>query len=397
MSFSASPTRRVRTVLLVVAVALTGGGLAGLRVVKPLPSAEDVFGLAQDFVAEHRTAHFEGVMTTTFAPDPDDEEADEPEEPETGRMSGDFDTKVGSRTLAIASDGVNETIVVGKAIYYRWAEDEAGLENELFAKESLEDDEFGVLAGAMEVSSGLSPTGDGLTELFELAAEPALVSHDGDASVIRVKLDPQKLFGLMGKKLKFSMTLTLTVGDGGELRKIHTAGSVMGSGIDSTVNYTDWGKPVAIAAPDASRIDPTPDVEEADLQAFTAAPLYLPASLPEGWEVTWGEVLSAEDSGDDCEQVELDFEDPDSDEDRYVYLYEMPTSCAPALEDDMVPFRAGSYVGGVSTDEDDYTWVQIKIDDKTTIQADTTLPPAEIATLLATLKPLTFPLPAGDA
>ena len=149
-----------------------------------------------------------------------------------------------------------------------------------------------------------------------------------------------------------------------------------------TLRFEDWGKAVAVAAPPADQLDPTPGIEQAQVAAFKDTELYMPKAIPAGWKLVRAVVLPAEETKEDCAQVELQYADPASPGRNYLSLYQFPIGCL--LPFDGEPFAAGAYRGYGRSSKEEGTLVQITVG-ATTLQAKTTLSLQELAALLKNL------------
>src|SRR5207248_3333866 len=109
-----------------------------------------------------------------------------------------------------------------------------------------------------------------------------------------------------------------------------------------------------------------------------------PAGLPAGWVLQGATVLAPGDTVEGCAQVELDYGDPNDPNHGYLTLFEFPPSCARPLGGG--PFRAGPYAGEV-TQSSDGLLAQF-VAGPTLLQAGTDLSVADLATVLANLRPL---------
>ncbi len=120
-----------------------------------------------------------------------------------------------------------------------------------------------------------------------------------------------------------------------------------------------------------------------------------PAS-PSGGVLDFADVIPAEDTLEECDQVEVDYIDPDDEEAGYLYLFQLPVTCAdPKPPAGAQPFRAGANRGWITVDPEDGVQAQLVVG-RTVLQADTDLVPAELARVLAQLVPLDFSVtPAG--
>ena len=88
--------------------------------------------------------------------------------------------------------------------------------------------------------------------------------------------------------------------------------------------------------------------------------------------------------------MELDYVDPDDEEGGYLYIYELPLTCAdlqPPVGSQ--PLRAGPNRGWVTMDPEEGVTAQITVG-STVLNVETDLIPAELARVLGHLVPLDF-------
>jgi hypothetical protein len=396
MTVSESRPRAYRRLLLAASVGLTLTGLAATQTVQAVATPMAVLDQARDFLDAHPTVRFTGDMTETFDDSfVDDEDTTATTNPDglgststsKSRTRGEIDSKNDALHALddAGGDGASEMIQVDRVMYSRFADSVAELPNEKWAKFDLAALSEGMSAPASQEESDLSG-------VLKFAAAPQRVTRDGNVTTIAVELDPVKMFGEGATKFLKSISAKLAVADGGEVRwmQLDTKGTDFVS--SARMTFADWGAPVVIVAPSDDQVDATPDTNEEAIAAWKDAPLYMPDSIPEGWVMDYADVIDAEDTAEGCAQVELDFEPPGGAQDEdapYLYLYELPTPCADdSSGSGMAAFRAGPYTGVIDTDKDGISLAQIAVDSKTTIQADTSLTPAELATVLSRLRPL---------
>jgi hypothetical protein len=204
-------------------------------------------------------------------------------------------------------------------------------------------------------------------------------------STIEADVIPATLYGRTLSRHVAWVTLRAVIADDGEVQRMQLLTRAEAS-ILSRVQFSDWGaKAIAIAAPPTTQLDTTPPIAQAKLASFTSAPLLMPKTLPPGWELVRAGVLAADDTQEGCAQAELAYEDQKRGDAGYLYLYELPKSCAAQPPGDATAFAAGNYTGFAS--QEDGPYVQIVVG-RTTVQAVSDLPLAELATTLSELVPL---------
>ena len=294
--------------------------------------------------------------------------------------------------VTVRSDGTSsELLTVGDRSFGRFAEeDDEELSAQKWVAFDAEEEHIGL------AEPGVVGLGDPsrLRDLIGDAAEPRVQRRRGRVSVVLARVDVhdderfEELDSLTG-------TLELTARDDGRVDRmvVDARGEADdGSTFEARVDFrfSGWGDVVDIAAPDESDIDPTPSVEEERVAGFADAPLLQPAGIPERWVLDFGDVIPADDTAEECDQVELDYVDPDDEDGGYLYLYELPLTCAdlqpPAGSQ---PFQAGPNRGWVVADPEEGVTAQIRVD-RTVLNVDTDLVPAELARVLGQLVPLDF-------
>lgn len=388
---------RVRRVLLVISVVLCLTGFVATRTVASPPTPMAILDQARDFLKAHPTVRFTGATTTT-SPD-SSSAADTPATTSPDGLGSTSTSKsrshgeINSAKHALhevddaGADGASEMVQLDKVSYSRFADTLDKLQSQKWAKYDLANLPQGVSVPATQPQDQSDLSG-----VLKFASSPQRVARDGNVTTISVDLDPVKLFGEAATKALKSMTAKLAVIDGGEVRsmQVHISGKDFVS--ETRVAFADWGAPVTIFAPSDDQVDPTPDTNEEAIAAWHDAPLYMPTAIPAGWALDYADVIGAADTAEGCAQVELDFEPPGGADDNnapYMYIYELPTACADNTAGTSAQaFRAGSHSGVIDTGKDGISMAQLTIDAKTTIQAETTLTPAELATVLSRLGPL---------
>jgi hypothetical protein len=296
--------------------------------------------------------------------------------------------------LSEESEGFTyEVIGIGDTFYVREAEDVDDLPDEKWAEfdPGESDERSGVvrppigdegLAGGPGATAAGSPTD--LRRILRVAASPEVLRRTDDGLlVVGADLDPDRAFGdTIGEDLD-SARLELTTTRRGRVARMVIRFEAEDEKGSVDYRLSGWNRPVRVVPPPDDEIDPTPLVDEEELAGFTAAPLLQPAAIPEGWVFDGAYVLPAEETVEECEQVELDYIDPDS-EDGFLWLYELPIDCA-----DLAPERGSvAFPGrpGWVLDEDGFVSAQIVVG-RTVVQAQTDLEPADLAAVLAELVP----------
>jgi hypothetical protein len=369
-----------------VAAALVGALLVLVLGEDQPPLAVRLLDRSRGFLAEARSATFE---TTTKI------EADE-------ELGGDF-TVEGKGVVAFPdrfrlseeSDGYTvEVIGIGEAYFVRESDDADDLGEEKWAEyDPADDDErSGVvrppvgdegLAGDPSGRAAGSPTE--LGRILRNARAPRVVREtDGGRAVVRADLDADRAFGdVIGEDLD-SATVEVTTTRRGRMSRIVIAYEAPEEKASIDYRLSAWDRPVQVAAPPEAEIDPTPTIDEEDIAEFTAAPLLQPAAIPEGWVFDGAFVLSPDETVEGCEQVELDYVDPDDPDAGFLWIYLLPVSCA----DLVPPPGSDNYPGrpGWISEDEGFTDAQVVVG-ATVVQVQSDLPPDAIVAVLAELVP----------
>lgn len=221
-----------------------------------------------------------------------------------------------------------------------------------------------------------------IRELLDAVTGPEVAERDGDRYELSAVVD--------------GSDARLTVHESGRVDRVRLSLADGGVEVVSDQSYFAWGEPVTVTRPGPDQIDPTPTVDEEALAGWTASPLYSPRSLPRGWTLEGAGVLPEELTAERCEQVEIDYVDPDDAEAGYLSLFQIPATC-PGLDldppDGARPFAAGPYRGWIDEDGGDGGGlVQIRVG-ATIVQADTDLDLATLVTVLTSLAPLDLDAP----
>ncbi len=359
------------------------------------PSAEALLRRAARYTSDRSSVRFSGrtEVETRFSEERRSRVPDEQASSFTSRSTVDGVVAFPDRArVNVRTDGsTSEFLTAGEGAFARFADEGEDVGGEKWV--SLDPDEELGPAGA-----GVPGLDDpaGLPDLIGDATEPQILRRDGRVGVVRTRVEVQseeddEAFGPL------SGTLELTVRDDGRVDRmvLDVEGGSDGASLDVHVDFrfSGWGDAVEITPPADGEIDATPSIEEERVAAYRDAPLLQPVGIPERWVLDLADVVPAEDTFEECEQVELDYVDPDDDESGFLYLYELPVTCA----DLTVPpgasaFRAGPNRGWLGVDPEEGVTAQLTVG-RTVIQAETDLPPAELTRVLAELRPLDLAVP----
>ena len=391
-----SPSRRSRRwprwvlpLLASAVVAVLIGSVTALVTTDEDPTPAELLADARAFAKAQKTTTFAGRLEI------------ETKEPEGGtftertQISGRARLPDQARYRLVSQEFASEVIALGDRLYTRNADtaDELGAKKWAEFGPDAADERSGVVRPPGP-SEGADALGDpiGLVKTLDAARRPFLVRHDGDVSVIKADVDPARAFGdaVEGGIDRASVVLTLT-DDALDRLVLDTSGD--GGSVHADYRFTRWGAPVEVAAPAQAELDPTPGIEEEAIAAFKdVKQLLQPRGIPEGWVLDFAGILPEDMTAEGCEQLELDYIEPDDPDVGYLTLYELPKSCAD-LEPPRgaEPFRAGPY-SGFADESRDGVLAQIVVGD-TVVQAETDLPLDAVARLLADLVPLNLQVP----
>ncbi|MBV8691908.1 MAG: hypothetical protein JOY57_09640 [Actinobacteria bacterium] len=383
-------------VLWVVVAALLGGSAAALitHKAKP-PSAPKLLARAAAFVKAHPSAALSGDMRIEAADSPGSSSS------AVFRFHVDGVAKMPGRARIIAtageSDGADEAITVDGRHFERQADSKDALAKEKYAEIKPDDTagRTGVVGqrNLLEDADLLSAP-NRIGDVLSAAETPVVVSRAKGVNVVKASLSASKAYGSLAGSIK-EATLTLTALNDGTVQR--TVVNLKNSEANITIEYqwSKWGDSVVIEAPSANEIDATPDIEEEKVAAFKDAPLFQPQALPTGWVLTGASVLSADETAENCPEVEVDYGDPSSQDTGYLTIYQLAATCAdPTAPPGSSAFVAGPYRGFVSSDQGE-TDAQF-LAGRTVVQVQSDLSPAQLSQVMAHLVPLNLakaPLP----
>ena len=321
------------------------------------PGAGELLARAQDFVRDARTVEVTGAGKLEGA----------------GAATGDYyshgEVVFPDRYHLVTSvlDTWFEELVVGHRAWVRTAVGRAELDDEQWVPLAGGD------PGIVGPAAGFANIGPTAVRAFVLDAhDPEVASRSDGHAVLAV--DSQ------GERLR------LTMATGGRVERIGFGTTLNGAGFRGELRLARWDARQRIEPPPDADVDPTPGIDEEDVAAYRDAPLFQPRGIPDGWALDTATVVPADESVEDCDQVELDYLDPDDDENGYLTIYEMPPDCPDHTPIGGTPFTAGPHAGSY-VEEDGELQAEIVIGG-TLVQVQTDLPPSDLAIVLADLLPL---------
>lgn len=357
--------RRIALAVLVAAVLVSGVAAAAVGVDEPA-TPEERLAAVRDFVEGAETVVFEGRQRVELLEDGASTTT-------RVEMSGSAELP-GDAEVTFESDELRaEARFVDGELYVRNDDDP-------FAR--LDGVDGSVVRGGDVPAADLVGLPVDLGRLLDLARRPELV---GDAELL-VHLDGGAVFGPDDVTKQATMRVTVD-GDHRPLRyELDFAGEeLLGRYV---VDRMDWDEPVDIEAPTADELDETPWADEQGIEAFgdDTAPVVQLGGVPEDWVLLAASLVPADETVEGCEQVAIEYGDPDEPEDEYLNLYVLPTDCAdPEPPTGSVPFEAGGRSGWLL--EDRGTVSAQFGDDETVIQVFTDLDAEDTAAVIATLVP----------
>ncbi|HUS61693.1 MAG TPA: hypothetical protein VMY34_05815 [Acidimicrobiales bacterium] len=394
MQLAAVPTRRlaVGALALVAAVVIAMVGSAVVIAAAGEASAADVLARAQRFVARQSTVSFtrrshvearQGDVPAGFFAD------------SAGEGAADFDAMQYRLTEKVGPARSEEILVDGDRFVRASETGDLDEEQYLLAPDPKVDaGQIGVFGG----SGGTGTPGAGpspaephrLPDLVAAARRPRLLAGAADrgddgVEVVRARVS---LIALDDDDGVRRAVVELAVAPNGRVDRAVLEIEADGLRAKHDYELSDWGSAVEIDAPTGDEIDRTPTVDEAALDKFRDVRILQPRGIPERWVLDGAFVLSEEESGEGCEQVELDYIDPDDEDYGFLTLYESDPACAARQPRGAAEFRAGSSTGWVleaETDDDSTTGVLVAGD--TAIEFDSDLPLAELTVVLADFAP----------
>jgi hypothetical protein len=347
------------------------------------------------------------------------------------------------------SEGASETVVDGSKEYDRWADDTDALQDELWqewdyeqmsqtdmldelkamsdAGDDLDMDGFDdmmavglateLFMGGQSLPGGGYASGDtftgstgfvggpgfasdptGFLDAIDQISEPTLeAEQDGVTTLAATVTAPDEFVDAFGSPIPDGK-VELDVGADDLPTALRFSATQADSSLSIEVRFTDWNGSIDIAVPSEDEIDATPWLDEESLRAATIPLVWLSAP-PDGWELTvyspdedYGTTFG--DSEGECENVELDWDEPypedvdpenvDYEDTSYIWITLTSVECS--LSEDPTPFAPGG-PAGLPSRTDDYGMVQVQVGD-TAVLIDTTLSDEELAPILATLTPV---------
>ena len=192
--------------------------------------------------------------------------------------------------------------------------------------------------------------------------------------------------------------VTLTLGPDDQPVRVHLRVAAERAANELELTFEDWNGGLTVAIPTGDEVDPTPWVEEEEIRAVRVTPV-APTAVPAGWTPMVTVMAMDEyrgEGGADCDVLDLSYDEPlPADaleepeamfeyESGYVWLYQSTLDCALAADD--TPFEPGG-PAGLPHRSPDHASTEVLVGD-TAVEVDSSLPPDELAALLASLAPV---------
>ncbi len=343
-------------------------------------SARDVLTKAQDFVDDAKSVKYTGEI--------------EEEVTDAVAGSGLVDRATLEESAAFPNRGqslieypnfVTETLYVKKDVYIRDADSLTQLEGTKFGK--LDPERPGSSGGATGEFFLFERPQD-LGDALQSAQRPEILREGDGQTLLEVTFPAAELLSPGFEPLD-EATGELLVTSEGEPKRLTLTASGPDSRLEVVYKFSRWNGRVTIEAPKKADLDPTPFIDEEAVAEYQDVPLYQPAAIPEGWVLDFADVLPAEETPEGCDQVEIDYVDPEDEVAGFMYIYLFPTACAFGAPGGSEEFVAGPYRGFVEEDPEFPGELFVEIDvDGTTVQVDTDLSVEALMQVLSNLVPL---------
>jgi hypothetical protein len=418
-----------------VAAAAVVLGATGLAACGGSSSDEGSLGEAQSFVADSTAFTYESVLRSTYRMDPSDL-ADPSDEADTGvtvsvpdwssegpgstttdrTVSSGWWTPDGWQESSDGPFGHTESRVFGSTGYLRGGlGDSSGQwqvidlpptthQDLLDGLEAMRDSAAepgsdvlaapgdGVDVAAAVYLQGSATGGPGMVSeptgflgAIQAIADPTIAGGEGGAVTMSAELTaPADVEEAWGAPLPPG-EVTLTVDGDGAPTAFRLRVEEDGAAFDLEVRFSEWNVAKAVVRPGDDEIDRTPWIDEEAVAGVTGIQLVRPAAVPEGWELDAVTAVSADDTAEGCDQVELDWSpmvgtdgQPSND---YLTLYLLPVACA--TQSDSTPFSVGAYAPLPSREGPNSIEVLIGT---TVVQIDSTLKGSELDQLIRSLE-----------
>ncbi len=380
--------RWAKVVLLVAVVAVIAGDVAVLLTREEEPSPAGLVADGRAFARAQRTMSFTGRLRV------ESKDGEGGSFVQRARIDGRVRLPDNARYRIVSDGFVSEVIALGDRVYTREGEGADAVRGKKWAEfDPRQEDERSGVVRPSGPAEGSDVVGDpiGLLSTLDAARRPVLVRRDDDVRVVKADVDGATAYGnaIAGEVERATVELTL---DGDELQRLVLDASGDSGSVQADYRFTGWGRQVEVAAPATADLDPTPSIQEEEIAAFDDTRLLQPRGIPAGWVLDFAGVLPEEMTVEGCEQLELDYIEPDDPDRGFLTLYELPKSCAD-LEPPRgaEPFQAGRYSGFVD-ETPDGVLAQIVVGD-TVVQAESDLPLDALARILADLVPLDLAAP----
>jgi hypothetical protein len=368
------------------------GALACASVAFALPagaggnSGRELLTMVQDFVDDAESVEYSGEIESEYA-DPFGSPSSIVDRG-TLEESARFPNR--GRSVVDLAGFVTETLYIKKDVYIRDGDSIAQLEDARFGK--LDPERPGATSG-VPGEFFLFERPQDLGDALQAAQRPAIGRERNGLTLLEVSFPPTEILPIVGGVFEEAAG-ELAIASDGELRRLKLTATGPDERLEVTLTFERWNDKVKIEAPKRADLDPTPTLDEESVAEFNDVPLLQPAAIPEGWVLDFADVLSAEETPEGCDQVEVDYVDPLDEFAGFVYVYIFPTACASGAPGDSEEFIAGPHRGFIGQDPTFATDVIAQLDvNGTTLQIISDLSKDQLAALFAELVPLDLASP----
>ncbi len=286
------------------------------------------------------------------------------------------------RSLIEFPSYITETLYIKKDVYIRDAESMTKLEATKFGR--LDPERPGS-AGGTTGEFFLFERPQDFGDVVQAAQRPEIVRESEGQMILEVTFPAGELLPPGFEDLDEAAGEFVVTSDG-RPKQLTVTASGPDSRLESVYRFVRWNGKVKIETPKRADLDPTPFIDEDAIAEYTDAALYQPGAIPEGWVVDLADVLPPEQTGGTCDEVEVDYVDPEDESAGYLYIYMYPAACALGALPGSEEFVAGPY-RGFSYEDEFGVYYELDVNG-TWLEIDTDLPADVLMQMLSNLVPL---------